>query len=49
METYPEIDIIPVIIITGSVPSAVDFPKESRYHGLIQKPFDLEEVLDKVA
>lgn len=39
---------IPVILITGAVPSATDFPPRGAYQHLIQKPFNLNDVAEAV-
>ncbi len=40
---------VPVMIVTGSVKNDYDYPGEDSYQALVTKPFNLEEVLAKVA
>lgn len=44
----PALRTIPVILVTGAVPSPVDFPPDGSYQALIRKPFSVREVLAKV-
>lgn len=39
---------VPVIIITGAVPDAKDFPPEGSFQALLGKPFELRDVLQQV-
>ncbi len=39
---------IPVVIVTGSVPDAFEYPPDGSYQGLIGKPFDINDVLEIV-
>ncbi len=48
MRADPELQRIPVILITGAVQGAEDFPPEGSYQAIIGKPFDLVEVLATV-
>lgn len=45
MEMYAK---TPIILISGSVKSEVDFPAEELYQKMIEKPFDLNDVLISV-
>ena len=39
---------VPVILVTGAVPSVHDYPPEGSYQDIIGKPFDVMDVLQKV-
>jgi len=39
---------VPVILVTGAVPSVHDYPPEGSYQDIIGKPFDVVDVLQKV-
>lgn len=45
MRSDPQLDSIPVVIITGAVPCVEDFPPEGSYQAFIRKPFDLNDVV----
>lgn len=45
MRKDPELMEIPVVIMTGAVPSLRDFPDDVNYQALLSKPFDLAEVI----
>jgi len=40
---------VPVVLVTGAVPSVHDFPVEGSYQGIICKPFDVIDVLHKIS
>jgi DNA-binding response OmpR family regulator len=40
---------MPVIIITGTVYNSEEFPAKESYQDLLEKPFDLNELLKKVS
>lgn len=44
----PELKSIPVILLTGSVPTVKDFPPGGSYREIICKPFDIDDVITKV-
>ena len=44
----PKLGRIPVIIITGSIPTPNNLPSEETYQALIPKPFDLDDVVSTV-
>ncbi len=48
MRKHTALSNTPVIIITGAIRNQIDFPEEGSYQALINKPFELEEVLSKV-
>lgn len=48
MRSDEELKDIPVIIITGSVYNTADFPAECTYQAILEKPFDLNKMLQKV-
>ncbi|HAH97049.1 MAG TPA: hypothetical protein DCL69_09155, partial [Firmicutes bacterium] len=48
MRTDPELMEIPVVLMTGAVPTLRDFPDDMNYQALISKPFDLQEVISIV-
>ncbi|MDR3587595.1 MAG: response regulator [Desulfosporosinus sp.] len=48
MRSNPNMDYIPVTIITGSIPSTEILPPKNTYQALIIKPFDLHELIDTV-
>ncbi|EHQ89635.1 response regulator with CheY-like receiver, AAA-type ATPase, and DNA-binding domains [Desulfosporosinus youngiae DSM 17734] len=35
---------VPAIIMTGSFPDSKDYPEKNFYQGILEKPFDLEEL-----
>ncbi|KPU45397.1 transcriptional regulatory protein CseB [Oxobacter pfennigii] len=39
---------IPVVLVTGTVYNSVDFPPEGTYQDILEKPFDLLEMLKKI-
>jgi len=39
---------IPIILLTGSVPTMKDFPPGGSYQEIICKPFDIDNVIEKV-
>lgn len=43
----PKFNNIPVILITGSVPDLKTFPAAGSYQGIICKPFDIDQVVEK--
>lgn len=49
MHSDPALRDIPVVIISGSIPSPDNFPTRDSYQALITKPFDLREVISTVA
>lgn len=48
MSSHAELRKIPVVIISGSLPSSENLPPKGSYQALISKPFDLTEVIDLV-
>lgn len=44
----PELGGIPIILLTGSVPTVKDFPPGGSYREIICKPFDIDDVITKV-
>lgn len=44
----PQFDLIPVTIITGSIPSEEILPPKESFQALMQKPFDLQDLIDTV-
>jgi CheY-like chemotaxis protein len=44
----PELKLIPVTIITGSIPSEDILPPKGSYQALMQKPFDLQDLINTV-
>ena len=40
---------VPVLLVTGAAPFRADFPPHALYQGTICKPFDLDELLVRVA
>jgi CheY-like chemotaxis protein len=45
MRADPELMNIPVVIMTGAVPTLQDFPDDMKYQALLSKPFDLSEAI----
>ncbi len=39
---------LPVILVTGAIPSTDDFPPDGSYDSFIMKPFDIWDVVDTV-
>jgi CheY-like chemotaxis protein len=48
MRSNPKLDYIPVVIVTGSIPSGENLPPKDTYQALVIKPFDLQELIDTV-
>ena len=48
LRSNPRTAALPVILVTGAVPSIDDFPPDGSYDCLIMKPFDIWEVVDTV-
>jgi CheY-like chemotaxis protein len=48
LRSNPRTAPLPVILVTGAVPSIDDFPPDGSYDCLIMKPFDIWEVVDTV-
>ena len=48
MRTNPKLDYIPVVIVTGSIPSVENLPPQDTYQALVIKPFDLQELINTV-
>ncbi len=44
----PQLKSIPVTIITGSITSEETLPPEGSYQALMQKPFDLQDLINTV-
>jgi CheY-like chemotaxis protein len=44
----PQYKFIPVTIITGSIPSEEILPPKGSYQSIMQKPFDLQDLIDTV-
>lgn len=39
---------VPAILMTGSFPDSETFPDKESYQGILEKPFDLEELKETV-
>jgi CheY-like chemotaxis protein len=48
LRANPQFEFIPVTIITGSIPSEETLPPKGSYQALMQKPFDLQDLIDTV-
>jgi len=48
MRSEPPLAGIPVILVTGAVPSSRDFPAPDQYQALLTKPFQLTDVVAAV-
>ena len=48
LRSNPRTSALPVILVTGAVPSIDDFPPDGSYDCLIMKPFDIWDVVDTV-
>lgn len=48
MRADPSLAHVPVIVVTGAVPDARDFPPEGSFQALLGKPFELRAVLQQV-
>jgi CheY-like chemotaxis protein len=44
----PDLAKIPIILLTGALPSLDDFPPKGSYQDMINKPFEIEEVIFKI-
>ncbi|HHW10593.1 MAG TPA: response regulator [Firmicutes bacterium] len=49
MRSRESLATVPILLVTGAVPSAHDFPPFGSYQGIIGKPFDIADILEKVA
>ncbi|TCL76826.1 response regulator receiver domain-containing protein [Hydrogenispora ethanolica] len=45
----PELRDIPVILVTGTIPDPSEFPPQGTYADSIAKPFDINDLLQRVA
>jgi CheY-like chemotaxis protein len=45
MRAQPRTRDIPVVVVTGAVPSTADFPPVGSYQALLSKPFNLVDVI----
>lgn len=48
MREDPNLADIPVVVLTGAVTNVYDFPPQESYQAIINKPFDLNQVLKTV-
>ncbi len=48
MRADPALRDVPVVLVTGAVPSSRDFPPAEQYQALLAKPFQLTGVLEIV-
>ena len=48
LRSNPRTAALPVILVTGAVPSIDDFPPDGSYDSLIMKPFDIWDLVDTV-
>lgn len=39
---------VPIILLTGAMPNPNDFPPEGSYQDIINKPFEIEDLIDKI-
>jgi CheY-like chemotaxis protein len=44
----PDLAKIPIILLTGAMPNISDFPPEGSYQDIINKPFEIEDVISKI-
>ncbi|HEY8465024.1 MAG TPA: response regulator [Bacillota bacterium] len=47
LQAIPEYSVIPVILVTGTIPNLQDFPPPESYQEVISKPFDINEIVIK--
>lgn len=47
LQSIPEYNNIPIILVTGTIPNLLDFPSQGTYHEIISKPFDINEIVIK--
>jgi CheY-like chemotaxis protein len=47
LQSIPEYNNIPIILVTGTIPNLLDFPPQGTYHEIISKPFDINEIVIK--
>jgi CheY-like chemotaxis protein len=47
LQSLPEYNNIPIILVTGTIPNLLDFPPQGTYHEIISKPFDINEIVIK--
>jgi CheY-like chemotaxis protein len=48
MRSDPRLKDVPVVLVTGAVPSVEDFPPNGTYQALITKPFDLSDITETI-
>lgn len=48
IRSRPELAKIPIVLLTGAIPNSGDFPPEGSYQGIINKPFEIEDVISKI-
>lgn len=44
----PDLAKIPIILLTGAMLNISDFPPEGSYQDIINKPFEIEDVISKI-
>lgn len=48
IRAIPELATIPIILLTGAMPNPSDFPPEGSYQEIINKPFEIEDLIVKI-
>jgi CheY-like chemotaxis protein len=48
VRSKPDFAKIPIILLTGAIPNPGDFPLEGSYQDIINKPFEIEDVVFKI-
>ncbi|MGD9154122.1 MAG: response regulator [Bacillota bacterium] len=47
LQSLPEYNSIPIILVTGTIPNLQDFPPQGTYQDIVSKPFDINEIVNK--
>jgi CheY-like chemotaxis protein len=47
LQSLPEYNNIPIILVTGTILNRQDFPPQGTYQDIISKPFDINEIVSK--
>lgn len=48
IRAIPDLAMIPIILLTGAMPNPSDYPPEGSYQEIINKPFEIEDLIIKI-